>query len=103
MKINSWKPEADGTYSGSTLIKILEKQGYNCFTYHYPPGTFFPAHEHSIDKIDAVVSGEFEICMDGESVILHPGEYISVPARTKHTARVLGTEPVVSVDAVKAT
>ena len=101
MKIHSWKPEADGSFSGESLISLLEGQGYSCSTYHYPPGTFFPAHEHAIDKIDGVISGEFQICMDGETVILHAGEYIHVPAGMKHTARVLGSVPVISVDAAK--
>ena len=101
MKIFSWKPEADGLFSGESLIALLEEQGYRCATYCYPPGTFFPAHEHAIDKIDAVISGEFQICMNGETVILHAGEYIQVPAGMKHTARVLGSETVISVDATR--
>lgn len=81
---------------------MLEAEGYDVTRYVYPPGTSFPEHTHGMDKIDAVVSGQFEIVVAGEQVILGPGDWIAVPRGVPHTATVVGNAPVVSLDAVKS-
>jgi len=82
------------------FMRYLQSLGYNCTQYTYPPGTCFPEHTHEVDKIDAVIQGRFEITIQGESVLLKPGDYIEVPKHTLHSARVIGDESVVSIDAV---
>jgi len=69
--------------------------------YVYPPGTYFPAHTHTIDKKDGVFSGRFLLKMLGKEHVLGPGDFIEVPAGTVHSAEVLGDEPVVSFDATR--
>jgi quercetin dioxygenase-like cupin family protein len=54
-----------------------------------------------VDKIDAVLSGRFELVVDGRQAVLGPGDWIAVPRGVRHTATVVGDEPVVSLDAVK--
>ena len=49
----------------------------------------------------AVVSGQFELTLDGVRAVLGPGDWIAVPRGVPHTATVLGNEAVVSLDAVK--
>ena len=83
------------------LTASLEKMGYRVSRYVYPPGTRFPDHDHSIDKIDAVLSGRFKMIMNGKEVVLGPGDTLSVPRGTMHSAEVLGDEPVISLDATK--
>jgi quercetin dioxygenase-like cupin family protein len=61
----------------------------------------FADHSHSLDKKDAVVSGKFRLELEGRSVILEAGDAISVPAGVVHRAEVVGTEPVVSLDATR--
>ena len=102
MKIHHWDETSDGALSEAALTSKLESLGYHCNRYVYPPGTFFPDHDHQVDKIDAVLNGEFKITMGGESVILTKGDYLYVPKRCIHSAEVIGDQPVVSIDAVKA-
>ncbi|RMG97892.1 MAG: cupin domain-containing protein [Deltaproteobacteria bacterium] len=85
----------------SALRRRLEAAGYVVTRYVYPPGTFFPAHTHDVDKIDAVVSGTFEIVLEGRRHLLGPGDQVEVPRGAVHTARVVGDVPVVSLDAVR--
>ncbi len=80
----------------------LEQSGYRCTLYTYPPGTVFPPHTHDVDKIDAVLKGVFEITMGGETIQLSPGDYIEVPRNTVHSAAVIGTAAVISIDAIKS-
>src|SRR5512146_64216 len=102
MQVERWNPERDGALSEQALRRKLEKLGYSVARYTYPPGTFFPPHTHSQDKMDAVVSGRFRIRMGGEEVLLEAGDAVRVPRGAQHSAEVAGSQPVISLDAVKA-
>ena len=101
MSIEHWDPERDGALSESALRAKLEARGYQVTRYVYPPGTVFPPHSHGVDKIDAVMSGQFKMTMRGESVVLEAGDCLAVPRGEVHSAEVVGDQPVVSLDAVR--
>lgn len=101
MQIRKWTPEFDGDFSETAMINKLEQAGYTCTCYTYPAGTYFPEHVHDDDKIDAVVKGCFRITVRGEEFLLQPGDSLGIPAGTPHSAEVIGSAPVVSIDAVK--
>ena len=103
MKVQRWNPEDDETLSEQTLRRKLEGMGYRSTRYVYPPGTSFPFHSHDIDKMDAVLSGEFRITMAGESVVLGPGDAVEVPRGVEHSAEVVGDRAVVSLDGIRKT
>ena len=79
----------------------LKRMGYSVTRYTYPVGTRFLPHTHAVDKIDCVLAGRFELEMAGERIVLEAGECVAVPRDTVHAARVVGNEPVVSLDAVR--
>jgi len=87
MKVEKWNPERDGPFSEPALRKKLESRGCRVSRYVYPPGTFFADHTHSVDKIDAVVSGEFRMTTGEGSVILTTGDLLAVPRGTVHSAQ----------------
>jgi quercetin dioxygenase-like cupin family protein len=99
--VRHWNPATDGELSERALRRKLEAEGYSVTRYVYPPGTHFPEHTHGVDKIDAVVSGQFELIVSGQRAVLGPGDWIIVPRGVRHIATVIGDEPVVSLDAVK--
>ena len=101
MPVESWDAARDGTLSERALREKLERRGYRVSLYVYPPGTYFPAHTHGVDKMDAVVSGRFRLTLEGESFVLEAGDAIEVPRGAVHSAEVVGDEPVVSLDAVR--
>ena len=92
-----------GPLTEDALRARLAEGGFRVMRYVYPPGTFFPDHTHSIDKKDGVYSGRFRLRMLGEEHVLGPGDFIEVPAGIVHSAEVVGSEPVVSFDATRAT
>ena len=102
MPVETWDPKRDGELNERALWEKLERKGYHVSRYVYPPGTYFPDHTHSVDKIDAVVSGRFRLTLEGESVVLEAGDSIEVPRGAVHSAEVVGDEPVVSLDAVRS-
>ncbi len=102
MNVEHWRPDDDGPLSEQAMRRKLEQRGYSVSRYTYPPGTSFPEHRHSIDKIDAVLAGRFRMSVNGQAVILESGDCLAVPCGTPHSAEVVGDEPVVSLDATKS-
>lgn len=99
--IEHWDPQADGELNEANMRAKLEKRGYVVSRYVYPAGTNFPDHSHEVDKIDGVLAGKFRMTMQGETVILTAGDCLVVPRGVVHSAQVVGSEAVVSLDAVK--
>lgn len=101
LHVEHWNVGTDGKLTESSMRKKLERRGYSVTRYIYPPGTYFPDHTHEVDKIDAVLAGQFMVRMEGESVILKAGDALAVPRDALHRAEVVGSESVVSLDAVR--
>jgi quercetin dioxygenase-like cupin family protein len=101
MAVHRWNPTIDGAFSESALRKKLEAAGYLVARYTYEPGTTFPDHVHGVDKIDAVVSGRFRMVVAGHLAMLGPGDWVEVASGVRHSATVIGDEPVVSLDALR--
>ena len=99
--VRRWDKSVDGDLTEDSLRKLLESKGYSVSRYTYGPGTYFGDHNHGIAKIDAVLSGTFRMGMNSQFVDLGPGDWIEVPAGATHSAEVIGSEPVVSLDAVR--
>ncbi len=98
LRLEKWDAKKDGALSEAAMRRKLEDRGYSVSRYVYPPGTTFPDHSHSVDKIDAVLSGRFKMTLFGEEAVLEAGDCLCVPKGAVHSARVVGTEPVVSLD-----
>lgn len=96
-----WDEVVDGPLGEEAMRRKLEALGYRASRWVYSPGTVFDTHTHDVDKIDGVLSGRFKLTMFGEDVILGPGDAIRVPRGAAHRAEVVGSEPVVSLDAVR--
>lgn len=96
-----WDTEQDGELSATAMRRKMEKLGCTVTQYTYPPGTYFSPHTHAVDKIDGILAGHFELTMAGASVVLGPGDMLAVPKGALHSARVIGDEPVVSLDGIK--
>ncbi len=101
MQIEYWNPEQDGQLSEAALQKKLEKLGYPSESYTFPPGTDFPDHSHDVDKMTGIVSGQFRMTIDGETVILKGGDSVYVNRGVVHRAEVIGDEPIVMLDGTK--
>lgn len=96
-----WDEARDGKLGERAMREKLEALGYSVTRWTYPPGTFFDTHTHAVDKIDGVLTGRFEITLFGQAVILGPGDAVHVPRGAAHSAKVIGDEAVVSLDAIR--
>lgn len=96
-----WDEARDGKLGERAMRAKLEALGYSVTRWTYAPGTSFDRHTHDVDKIDGVLSGRFEITIYGEVVLLGPGDAVRVPRGEAHSAKVIGDETVVSLDAIR--
>ncbi len=80
---------------------FFQLKGYRCIPYTFSAGMHFGEHDHDVDKKDVVMSGQLQFNMYGKSVILNAGETLVVPKGVKHSATVLGNQPVEFFDASK--
>ena len=94
---SAWEPLGE-----PAMRQRLEAEGFSVSRYHYPPGTSFPPHTHSVHKKDTVLRGRLKIGWEGGSVVLEPGDMIEIPAGFPHSAEVVGSETVVSLDATRS-
>jgi quercetin dioxygenase-like cupin family protein len=101
MQIEHWDESRDGELTEVNMRRKLEDRGYSVSRYVYPPGTYFPEHDHGVDKIDGILSGRFRMTMQGRSIVLEAGDLLVVPKHVFHSADVVGEESVVSLDAVR--
>jgi quercetin dioxygenase-like cupin family protein len=101
MQIDHWDESRDGVLNEANMSDKLEDQGYSVSRYGYPPGTFFPEHEHAVDKIIGVLAGRLRITLRGGEAIMEPGDCLSVPRGAMHSVEVVGDEPVISLDAMQ--
>ncbi len=101
MSVRHWNAAADGPLTETALRGKLESMGYIVARSVYPPDTEFPDRAHGMNRIDAVVSGRFRLVIGGHLTVLGPGDWVEIPRGVGHNARVLGDEPLVSLDAVK--
>jgi quercetin dioxygenase-like cupin family protein len=83
------------------LKRTLKEEGFNIYVYSYPDGMIFPMHAHDHETIHVVLSGSMKITMDDTDHILTPGQRFRVPPGAQHSAEVLGSSPVVCLDATR--
>lgn len=57
-----------------------------------------PPHTHPFDQISLVLTGTLDFEVDGDHVLVGPGESLQIPADIPHTATVVGHEVVLNID-----
>ena len=101
MAVHRWNETIDGPFSEDALRRKLEAAGYLVARCAYPPGTILPDHVHDLDKIDAVISGRFRMVVAGHLALLGRGDWVEVARGVRHSATVIGNEPVIGLDALR--
>lgn len=99
--VRRWR-DADGQPQLGALRRRLEAEGLRTAWYSEVPGVVFPEHEHAFQESRWILSGFLLLEVAGEEYTLGPGDRIDLPARTPHSAHVLGLSPVVYVTGAPA-
>ncbi len=100
VRLERWE-RSDGPPTEKRMMGVLESEGYEVAVYAYREGTVFSEHEHSQEKCDAVLEGILRITAGGVAYDLKPGDRLYLPAGTRHSAEVVGSKTVLSLDGTK--
>jgi hypothetical protein len=78
------------------LLLELSRDGYNVSQCFERPGTDFGSRKLAEDYSRWIISGTLELRVDQVGMFrLNPGDRDHLPAETRHSARVIGDEPVI--------
>ena len=81
---------------------IFEEEGLSWAEETFPPGTVIPNHRHPFDEVRIVVSGALFLNIAGNQLLLRTGDRIDIPANTRHSKSVEGSEPCFCIVASRA-
>ena len=76
----------------------LDTQRMSVVRYRYDPGADFPAHSHPEEQLVLVLSGEIEFMVADRMVRIAAGSVLVIPPQLIHSARVLGTTQVDTIN-----
>jgi quercetin dioxygenase-like cupin family protein len=100
LRIERWDPRVDGPLTEAALRRKCELEDYHVTRRTYHPGAVLAAQSVDSDRIEAVVSGLLRLTIDGESAILAAGDAIFIPRGSVRRIEVVGSMPVVSLEAI---
>ncbi len=72
----------------TVLVSGDETDGkYTLIDMHVPPGGGPPPHRHDFEEMFTVLDGSVEATFRGETMTLHVGETVNIPANAPHSFR----------------
>lgn len=91
IRIKRWDALRDGPLTEAGLRKNLDAMGFETTSRTYSPGPIAAVHTDGRLRIQAVLSGEVRVTIDGESAILTAGDAIYIPGGGIRCVEVLGS------------
>lgn len=78
------------------LRRKLISEGFSVYQWSDAAGVFYPPHSHPNDQSHWIISGQIEFDVeDAGKFLLKAGDRDFMPAQTKHSAKVIGSQSVV--------
>ena len=78
-------------------VKFVHSDTMTFAHWDIEPGALLPEHSHPHEQVCNVISGEFELTIDGESQVLCAGGVGVIPGNAVHTGRALTRCHVIDV------
>lgn len=94
--VTHWSANA-GQVTINKIRARLEQEGLRPYRFEMMPGDRYGDHAHQEAEIRWVVSGRMRISVQGEEIILEPGDRLDLAANVVHSADVFGEEVVVTL------
>jgi len=69
--------------------KFLHTENMTASLWRVEAGAELPEHTHPHEQISMVISGQFEMSLEGESHILDAGSVALIPSNAKHGGRAI--------------
>jgi quercetin dioxygenase-like cupin family protein len=65
--------------------KLIHGESMTIAYWNILKGSVLPEHSHYNEQISQVITGELELTIEGEKMILHAGKTAIIPAYAKHS------------------
>lgn len=78
-------------------VKFVHSETMTFAHWDIEPGALLPEHSHPHEQVCNVISGEFELIIDGESQVLRAGGVGVIPGNAMHSGRALTRSHVIDV------
>ena len=72
-----------------------EKMTLACWQFN--KGAVLPEHSHPHEQITTIISGQFEMTLDDEKVLLEEGMVVVIPPKVKHSGKAVTKCHIVDV------
>lgn len=95
MVITRW--QAANVPSLEQMKMMFQVEGHEFRLENYPGNSEIKEHRHPFDEIRMVASGTLRVNVSGTELLLRAGDRIEIPSNTKHSTKVEGEEPVISI------
>jgi quercetin dioxygenase-like cupin family protein len=84
MRVDDLKPRE---LIPGTSVRFVHGDRMTVAYWHFEPGISLPEHSHPHEQITNIVSGEFELSVDGKTIRLHGGDYLVIAPDAVHSGR----------------
>ncbi len=71
------------------FARLIHTEGVTVGYFTISAGSVLPEHKHIHKQISNVLKGEFEMTVDGETMILRPGNVAVIPSNMPHSGRAI--------------
>lgn len=69
--------------------RFVHSEGMTIAYWEIEAGAPLPTHSHVHEQVANVISGEFELTVDGETRVLGPGSVAVIPGNVVHSGRAI--------------
>ena len=70
-----------------TTVRFVHGDRMTVAHWDFEPEIMLPEHSHPHEQVTNVISGEFELTVDGQPVTLVAGDYMVIPPDAVHSGR----------------
>ncbi len=96
MKVYRWSEMAKEQMNASIARQVIHSERMTVARIHLSKGGLVPAHRHPSEQMTMLERGRLRFTVEGESVVLQPGELLHIPSDALHHVEAL--EDSVAVD-----
>jgi diguanylate cyclase (GGDEF)-like protein len=102
LKLEHWDPKKDDLLTKHTLLQKIMVRGFRSRPVQYPPSSVLPDKSSEKETVCALLQGELRLIIEGESMLLKPGDCIYIPPHTTYGAEVVSAKDVVGYEGSRA-
>jgi quercetin dioxygenase-like cupin family protein len=71
------------------FVKFVHTERMTAAYFRIKAGAITPEHSHVQEQISNVISGQFELTVDGTDHLLEPGKVFAIPSGIRHKGRAI--------------